>query len=329
MLAILLNSGIRLVVLTSCSSAGPSPDDPVDGYNPGAFDGVAQRLLAASNQIAAVVAMQFDLEDWAAVEFSKSFYGQLVEDRDRHLDAIVAEARRVLSTHRRGEHTRTWITPVVYSRCRGGRVFELTGIDGNLSPVERKELDGLDELVQTYRRSLEVIARYPPGVQAYLEPELAHVVAELEKLVTRRQPFLGESVRISGGSAMGGLRTSCKLTLRTCRVGEIGEVTVTLEYPSASLRLLKCTAGAGPEDLEAWVFEDQDGRARLLFRVDGPRSARQPGEYELGVLEFEVSKSAPAGIAEIKVTGAKVWRASQPIATRGLGGLLFVQVATT
>jgi CHAT domain-containing protein len=125
-LAVMLQStSVRLVVLTACSTAQPAPDG--QSHNAGAFNGVAQGLLdrEGDDGPAAVVAMQFDLEETAAVVFTGSFYRNLFAP-DRPLDEVVSLARQDLVTRFDLGH-RAWVTPAVYSRRIGGRVFELLG----------------------------------------------------------------------------------------------------------------------------------------------------------------------------------------------------------
>jgi CHAT domain-containing protein len=55
---------LRLVVLNACEGARISPEDP--------FSGVAQTLVRES--IPAVIAMQFEITDDAAVAFAEDFY---------------------------------------------------------------------------------------------------------------------------------------------------------------------------------------------------------------------------------------------------------------
>src|SRR5207245_2283452 len=75
-------SSIRLVVLNSCEGARGSLRD--------AFSGTAQSLIR--RRVPAVIAMQFEITDAAAIKFSQAFYGAIANNYP--VDAALAEARK-------------------------------------------------------------------------------------------------------------------------------------------------------------------------------------------------------------------------------------------
>jgi hypothetical protein len=101
---------LRLVVLNSCEGARGGVGDP--------FSGTAQNLVR--RRIPAVVAMQFEITDTAALRFSRSFYGALASNYP--VDAAIAESRRWI---RLSGNTFEWGTPVLYMLAPDGRLFEL------------------------------------------------------------------------------------------------------------------------------------------------------------------------------------------------------------
>ena len=101
---------LRLIVLNACEGARAGRVDP--------FAGAAQSLLQQG--IPAVIAMQFEISDSAAIAFSHEFYDTLA--RRYPVDAALAEARRAVFA---GENELEWGTPVLYMRCEDGRVFEV------------------------------------------------------------------------------------------------------------------------------------------------------------------------------------------------------------
>jgi hypothetical protein len=117
----LRNSEVRLTIFTACVSAAATPDEAP--YGIGAFDGIAQRLLSGVSGVAATVAMQFDMEEDAAVTFSRTLYEHLLAT-DKTLDEVVTLARKAVSIQKDPGH-RAWVTPTMYSRCQQGKVFEL------------------------------------------------------------------------------------------------------------------------------------------------------------------------------------------------------------
>ncbi|MGZ8593978.1 MAG: CHAT domain-containing protein, partial [Actinomycetota bacterium] len=109
---------LRLAVLNACEGAKTAAQNP--------FAGVAQRLLRRG--IPAVIAMQFEISDGAALAFSSAFYEAVADGYP--IDASVAEARKTIL----GMSAVEWGTPVLYMRSEDGRVFDL-GAAGPVAPV--------------------------------------------------------------------------------------------------------------------------------------------------------------------------------------------------
>lgn len=101
---------LRLAVLNACEGGRSSAVDP--------FSGSAQSLLRSG--IPAVVAMQFEISDRAAVAFAHAFYGAVAVGLP--VDAAVTEARKAVFGH--GDDAE-WGTPVVYMRSPDGRIFDV------------------------------------------------------------------------------------------------------------------------------------------------------------------------------------------------------------
>ena len=99
---------LRLVVLNACEGARSARDDP--------FGGVAQALVRQG--IPAVIAMQFEISDPAALVFSQSFYQAIADGLP--VDVATLEARRAMFAE--GNEIE-WATPVLYLRSPDGRVF--------------------------------------------------------------------------------------------------------------------------------------------------------------------------------------------------------------
>jgi CHAT domain-containing protein len=75
---------LRLAVLNACEGARASDTDP--------FSGAAQSLVKKG--IPAVVAMQFEITDDAAITFAQEFYGAITDAYP--VDAAIGEARRAI-----------------------------------------------------------------------------------------------------------------------------------------------------------------------------------------------------------------------------------------
>lgn len=102
---------LRLVVLNACEGARASEHN--------LFSSTGAALLQRG--IPAVISMQYNITDLAAVDFAQNFYDALA----RHLpvDAAVTEARYWLRLN--PEVATEWGTPVLYMRAPDGNLFDL------------------------------------------------------------------------------------------------------------------------------------------------------------------------------------------------------------
>ncbi len=194
--------GLRLVVLTACSSAAAQPKDPGKSkYPANAFDGVAHHLLRATD-VSAVVAMQFDLEVAAAKVFAREFYKSLLADQE-DIDVAVSRCRQELAT-RFDLGSGVWITPALYSRSRNGRVFEFReplGLGGSvidadtLRPLPGVKLiiDDIDDLFgKTPTAVTDEAGRFRfPDLPPLPERQVRLVAQRPGYQVSRTDPTLG------------------------------------------------------------------------------------------------------------------------------------------
>jgi CHAT domain-containing protein len=147
---------LRLAFLNSCEGARGNERD--------AFSSTAAALVR--HGVPAVVAMQYEITDTAAVEFSRDFYEAVADGLP--VDTAVAEARAALSM----ESALEWGTPVLYMRSSDGRIFDIQGV----SPADS---------ARRYRKSVEA---------SWKDEELAE--AEVQRL-RERASSLGLSLDIS------------------------------------------------------------------------------------------------------------------------------------
>jgi hypothetical protein len=101
---------LRLAILNACEGGRADRKDP--------FAGTAQSLLQQG--IPAVIAMQFEITDDAAIAFAHEFYEALSDNYP--VDAALTEARKSLFGQGRGLE---WGTPVLYLRAPNGRIFDV------------------------------------------------------------------------------------------------------------------------------------------------------------------------------------------------------------
>lgn len=104
------HKSLRLAILNSCEGARSSKVDP--------FAGVAQSLIQQG--IPAVIAMQFEITDEAAITFSHEFYTALTDGYP--VDAALAEARAAIFAQ---INDLEWGTPVLNSRAADGVIFSV------------------------------------------------------------------------------------------------------------------------------------------------------------------------------------------------------------
>jgi tetratricopeptide (TPR) repeat protein len=112
---------LRLAVLNACEGARASRTDP--------FAGTAQSLVQQG--VPAVIAMQFEVTDDAAICFTREFYAAIASGYP--VDAALAEARKAIFAE---VSEIEWGTPVLYMRSPDGRVFDVEPV----SEPDRKEM---------------------------------------------------------------------------------------------------------------------------------------------------------------------------------------------
>ena len=101
---------LRLAVLNSCEGARASLNDP--------FSSVATSLI--EHEIPAVIGMQFEITDRAAILFSGEFYAALADGRA--VDEALSQARMAIFAD---NNDIEWGTPVLFMRVTDGRLFDV------------------------------------------------------------------------------------------------------------------------------------------------------------------------------------------------------------
>ena len=96
---------LRLAIINACEGARASRADP--------FAGIAQSLVQQG--IPAVIAMQFEISDEAAIAFSHEFYGAVADGYP--VDAALGEARKAVYARMTNVE---WGTPVLFMRSPNG-----------------------------------------------------------------------------------------------------------------------------------------------------------------------------------------------------------------
>jgi hypothetical protein len=144
-------TSLRLAVLNACEGARTSSDDP--------FAGTAASLV--HREIPAVVAMQFEITDRAAVLFAGEFYAALADGYP--VDSALAEARKAIFAD---QNDVEWGTPVLFMRVADGRIFDVAGA----SATEKLVADTEPVVVPPPPPIVEPIASTTDPVPLRVEP---------------------------------------------------------------------------------------------------------------------------------------------------------------
>jgi len=132
---------LRLAILNACEGARSSRTDP--------FAGAAMTLVQQG--IPAVVAMQSEITDEAAIVFASEFYAAIADGYP--VDASLAEARKaIFATGNDVE----WGTPVLYMRSPDGHIFDVASLPPEELAARRRAAEAAQrEREEAERRALE------------------------------------------------------------------------------------------------------------------------------------------------------------------------------
>jgi outer membrane protein assembly factor BamD (BamD/ComL family) len=171
---------LRSTLLNACEGARSSRSDP--------FSGTAQSLMQQG--IPAVIAMQFEITDEAAIVFTREFYAAVADGEP--IDAAMVEARAAIFAQ--GDNIE-WGTPVLYLRSPDGRIFDIERMNSDerrktkIAVLYRKAKAALDgEEWQAASELLEeVLALEPSHVEARTSLRRLPEEQELAKLYLKSQ----------------------------------------------------------------------------------------------------------------------------------------------
>ena len=104
---------LGLAVVNACEGGRAAATDP--------YAGMAQTLVRMG--VPAVVAMQFEISDRAAITFARYFYWNIA--RGRPVDTAITHARMAVFQQ---VSEVEWATPVLYMRAPDGRIFDIDAI---------------------------------------------------------------------------------------------------------------------------------------------------------------------------------------------------------
>ncbi|NNF62856.1 MAG: CHAT domain-containing protein [Acidimicrobiia bacterium] len=161
---------LRLAVLNACEGARTATDDP--------FAGSAQNLVRQG--IPAVVAMQFEITDGAAITFAHELYQAVSEGFP--IDAALAEARRAIFG---SGNDIEWGTPVLYMRSTDGLLFDVDHTAATIRPADQVPTKPAEEpplplplSTPLYRGAEPQVDEPPAATAAPEEPAVEPPVSE-------------------------------------------------------------------------------------------------------------------------------------------------------
>ena len=312
---------LRLAVLNSCEGARNSLNDP--------FAGVAAGLIRQG--VPAVVAMQFEITDEAAITFADEFYAAIAQGFP--VDAAVAEARKAIYIHNDIE----WGAPVLYMRSPDGVLFDLT----QKPAAEEKQADhSVDACIQllTQKPTAEEIMSLaqvhvvvPPAHEAVPKAQqsksditpsrqpIAPYVRTLEghKKAVNSVAFSPDGTIIASGAG-GGLLWSNDNTVRLWRVSD-GALLRKLEGHNKQVNSVAFSpegvvlaSGSRDKTVRLWQFSD----GTLLRTLEW---------YEEEVTSVAFSPDGTILVSTSWDNTVRLWRVSDGALLRKLSGLDWVQ----
>jgi pSer/pThr/pTyr-binding forkhead associated (FHA) protein len=160
------HKSLRLALLNACEGARGSQLD--------LFSSTAATL--ARQGIPAVLAMQYEITDHAAIQCVRTFYHAL--SAAMPVDGAVAEARKAISLQ--GTNSLEWGTPVLYLRAQGSALFDLPPVQSptlSIVPPPNAQIEKAAPEAKPTPQPAE-IKLPPPPPPAYLPALLVFSIAQ-------------------------------------------------------------------------------------------------------------------------------------------------------
>jgi hypothetical protein len=218
---------------------------------------------------------------------------------------------------------RAWITPVVYWRCKDGKVFEIEATKGALNEETRLELNAVDVELRVRRELIARVRGFGPELQPAAAPFLAELQQIVDNLLQRRGQLLGETLRLRGAPAQPGENVQCRLTLRLRTPAQVGTVQVRVRYPADKVDFIGKVAGAdvvsNPE-----VVDPVPGE--FMMRLPNASQGVQwdPQEFELAMLTFQLHANVTDPIVDVELVDAEMQKNGAKTAIDALSAVLFI-----
>jgi CHAT domain-containing protein len=169
---------LRLVFLNSCRGAHIGQD---------IYAGLATTLVRRG--IPAVIGMQYDISDAAALELAQTFYETLAENLS--IETALAEARKAISLT--VDESAEWGTPVFYTHAPESVLFDLPTVEMKAGVDIDTWVAALEQSPTMQDRDARqaVFAELPTPIRNNLNTHLPTQIAQLRNLVKTCQNYPG------------------------------------------------------------------------------------------------------------------------------------------
>ena len=317
------NANIRMVVLSACASAAASATVPSPNYPMRPYDGLAQKLLAANGSVAAVVAMQFDMESLSAVTFSQSFYRNL-PNANLALDEVVRRARYDVMLQA-GLGVRSWLTPVLFWKCKNGKVFDITSSSRQIEtdPATQQKLAINRDFRETFESAIHDIDHLPKTERNLLKSQRKKFLDRLAGLNEERRLLLGEMIRLVGGTVQRGEAIACLLSLRLVLPGVVGSLKFSVSYPADSVAFL------GREGLNGqpapFCDTSTPGKIVVFFPDISQGQTWSDDSRDLAALSFRVLKESEDSYFPLSLNDVEMIVAGEVVKIDVVNGILVIE----
>jgi outer membrane protein assembly factor BamB len=155
---------LRLAVLNSCEGARGGTKDVLS----------STAAVLMRRGVPAVVAMQYEITDRAAIEFTRAFYEAIADGQP--VDGAVSEARIAVSLAL--QSTLEWGVPVLYMHAPDGCIFSVDAgavpVDG--AAVKKKEHDRVADVRHWFKEHVRLLAAVGGALAAALVAVIVTIV---------------------------------------------------------------------------------------------------------------------------------------------------------